>query len=166
MGAANACLTSLYIMTSPNMSKKVYLEEIIDRVVLYIKYHLSNTIFPSYDSTYKLDNKKKDGRRKKSTPMSGKGISNLYTKISELVNLLSELLNIQILTDTSVLHASSMGISPFFVENVSELQLACLKLVTTVCFHSHHFRSNKFIVFAFRYLLSMRLIAEFCWMIF
>ncbi|ENN74150.1 hypothetical protein YQE_09123, partial [Dendroctonus ponderosae] len=132
MGAANACLTSLYIMTSPNMSKKVYLEEIIDRVVLYIKYHLSNTIFPSYDSTYKLDNKKKDGRRKKSTPMSGKGISNLYTKISELVNLLSELLNIQILTDTSVLHASSMGISPFFVENVSELQLACLKLVTTI----------------------------------
>ncbi|KAF7267144.1 hypothetical protein GWI33_019635 [Rhynchophorus ferrugineus] len=132
MGAADACLICMYIMTSPNMSKRVYLEEIIDRVVLYIKYHLSNTIFPSFDSTYKLDNKKKDGRRKKTTPASGKGINNLYTKISELVNLLSELMNIQILTDTSVLHASSMGISPFFVENVSELQLACLKLVTTI----------------------------------
>lgn len=132
MGAADACLISMYIMTSPNMSKKVYLEETIDRVVLYIKYHFSNTIFPSYDSTYKLDNKKKDGRRKKNTPSSGKGISVLYTKMSELVNLLSELMNVQILTDTSVLHASSMGISPFFVENVSELQLACLKLVRTV----------------------------------
>lgn len=132
MGAADSCLICLYIMTSPNMSKRVYLEEIIDRVVLYIKYHLSNTIFPSYDSTYKLDNKKKDGRRKKNTPISGKGINNLYTKVSELVNLLSELMNIQVLTDTSVLHASSMGISPFFVENVSELQLACLKLVTTI----------------------------------
>ncbi|KAL1493055.1 hypothetical protein ABEB36_011194 [Hypothenemus hampei] len=132
MGAADACLISMYVMTSPNMSKKVYLEESIDRVVLYIKYHLSNTIFPSYDSTYKLDNKKKDGRKKKSTPVSGRGISSLYTKISELINLLSELLNIQILTDTSVLHASSMGISPFFVENVSDLQLACLKLVTTI----------------------------------
>ncbi|CAG9759520.1 unnamed protein product [Ceutorhynchus assimilis] len=132
LGAADACLICLNIMTSPNMSKKVYLEEIMDRVVLYIKYHLSNTIFPSYDSTYKLDNKKKDGRKKKSTPGSGKGIAILYTKISELVNLLSELLNIQILTDMSVLHASSMGISPFFVENVSELQLACLKLVTLI----------------------------------
>lgn len=132
MGAADACLISLYIMTSPNMSKKVYLEETIDRVVLYIKYHLSNTIFPSYDSTYKLDNKKKDGRKKKTVPMSGKGITSLYTKISELVSLLSELMNIQVLTDTSVLHASSMGISPFFVENVSELQLACLKLVRAV----------------------------------
>ncbi|XP_050313224.1 nipped-B-like protein isoform X2 [Anthonomus grandis grandis] len=132
MGAADACLICLYIMTSPNMSKKVYLEETIDRVVLYIKYHLSNTIFPSYDSTYKLDNKKKDGRKKKNTPVSGRGINSLYTKISELVNLLSELMNIQVLTDTSVLHASTMGISPFFVENVSELQLACLKLVTTI----------------------------------
>ncbi|XP_060516001.1 nipped-B protein [Cylas formicarius] len=131
MNAADANLICLYIMTSPNMSKRVYLEEVIDRIVLYIKYHLSNTIFPSYDSTYKLENKKKDGRRKKTT-VSEKGILVLYTKISESINLLSELLNIQVLTDTSVLHASSMGISPFFVENVSEMQLACLKLVTTI----------------------------------
>jgi cohesin loading factor subunit SCC2 len=132
MGAADACLICLYIMTSTNMPKRVYLEEVIDRVVLYIKYHLRNTIFPSFDSTYRLDNKKKDGRRKKSTPVSEKSILVLYTKISELVNLLAELLNIQVLTDTSVLHASSMGVSPFFAENVSELQLACLKLVTTI----------------------------------
>ncbi|XP_063929333.1 nipped-B-like protein isoform X2 [Zophobas morio] len=132
MGAADACLICLYIMTSSNMPKRVYLEEVIDRVVLFIKYHLRNTIFPSFDSTYRLDNKKKDGRRKKSTPVSEKSILVLYTKISELVNLLAELLNIQVLTDTSVLHASSMGVSPFFAENVSELQLACLKLVTTI----------------------------------
>ncbi|KAG5893186.1 hypothetical protein JTB14_016463 [Gonioctena quinquepunctata] len=132
MGAADACLVCMYIMTSRNMSKRVYLEEVIDRVVLYIKYQLHNTIFPSFDSTYRLDNKKKDGRRKKSAHVSEKGVLVLYTKISELVNLLAELLNIQILTDTSVLHASSMGVSPFFAENVSELQLACLKLVTTI----------------------------------
>ncbi|CAH1153389.1 unnamed protein product [Phaedon cochleariae] len=132
MGAADACLVCMYIMTSRNMSKRVYLEEVIDRVVLYIKYQLHNTIFPSFDSTYRLDNKKKDGRRKKTTQVSEKGILVLYTKLSELVNLLAELMNIQILTDTSVLHASSMGVSPFFAENVSELQLACLKLVTTI----------------------------------
>nr|XP_023029223.1 nipped-B-like protein [Leptinotarsa decemlineata] len=132
MGAADACLVCMYIMTSRNMSKRVYLEEVIDRVVLYIKYQLHNTIFPSFDSTYRLDNKRKDGRRKKSAQTTEKGVLVLYTKISELVNLLAELLNIQILTDTSVLHASSMGVSPFFAENVSELQLACLKLVTTI----------------------------------
>lgn len=73
-----------------------------------------------------------DGRRKKTTQISEKSIVVLYNKISELINSLAELLSIQVLTDTSVLHASSMGVSPFFVENVSELQLACLKLVTTV----------------------------------
>ena len=56
----------------------------------------------------------------------------MYNKIAELIYLLAELLNIQVLTDTSILHASSMGVSPFFAENVSELQLSCLKLVTMI----------------------------------
>ena len=46
--------------------------------------------------------------------------------------LTSELLNIQVLTDTTVLQVSSLGVAPFFVENISELQLSALKLVTTV----------------------------------
>lgn len=73
-----------------------------------------------------------DGRKKKSTQISEKSILLFYNKISELINLLAELLRIQVLTDTCVLHASSMGVSPFFSENVSELQLASLRLVTTV----------------------------------
>lgn len=56
----------------------------------------------------------------------------LYTKMSEVVSLLAELLQIQTLTDTAVLHTSSMAVSPFFVEEISELQLSALKLVTTV----------------------------------
>lgn len=59
MGAADASLICLYIMTSPNMPKRVYIEEVIDRVALFIKFHLSNTIFPSFDSTYRLHSKKK-----------------------------------------------------------------------------------------------------------
>ncbi|KAK9693027.1 hypothetical protein QE152_g34481 [Popillia japonica] len=132
MGAADACLICLHILTSPNMPKRVYIEDVIDRVVLFIKYQMHNTIFPSYDSTYRLDNKKKDGRRKKTAHVLEKSVTTLYNKVAEMINLLAELLNIQILTDTSVLHASSMGVSPFFAENVSELQLACLKLVTTI----------------------------------
>jgi len=59
----------------------------------------------------------------------------LYTKIHEVVSLLAELLNVQVLTDTTVLHLSTLGVSPFFVENVSELQLSALKLVTGIFTH-------------------------------
>lgn len=74
------------------------------------------------------------GRKKRAhaKEVREKSILTLYNKLHELVSLLAELLNIQVLTDTAVLHASSMGVAPFFVESVSELQLSALKLVTTV----------------------------------
>lgn len=72
-------------------------------------------------------------RKKKQTHNTrDKSIQTLYNKLHELVGLLSELLNIQVLTDTTVLHASSLGVAPFFVESVSELQLSALRLVTSV----------------------------------
>lgn len=58
MRAADAALTSLYILTSPNMPKRVYLEDVIDRIVIFIKYQLQNTIYPSFDPVYRVDPKK------------------------------------------------------------------------------------------------------------
>lgn len=58
MRAADASLTSLYIMTSPNMPKRIYLEDVIDRIVLFTKYQLQNTIYPSFDPVYRVDPKK------------------------------------------------------------------------------------------------------------
>lgn len=80
------------------------------------------------------DQRKKRGSHGNSTGSFGreKGIHDLYSKQHETVGLLAELLAGASLTDTTVLHASSAGVSPFFVENVSELQLSALKLVTTV----------------------------------
>ena len=49
-----------------------------------------------------------------------------------MTTMLSELVKIQLLTDTSVLHISTMGVAPFFVEQIPEMQLAALKLVTNV----------------------------------
>ncbi|PNF24471.1 Nipped-B-like protein [Cryptotermes secundus] len=136
MRAADASLTSLYIMTSPNMPKRIYLEDIIDRIVIFTKYQLQNTIYPSFDLVYRVDPKKDlgSGRKKRAhaKEVREKSILTLYNKLHELVSLLAELLNIQVLTDTAVLHASSMGVAPFFVESVSELQLSALKLVTTI----------------------------------
>lgn len=62
MRAVDASLTSMYILTSPNMSKRIYLEDVIDRVVVFCKFQLVNTIYPSFDPVYRVENKaKKDG---------------------------------------------------------------------------------------------------------
>ncbi|KAG8234266.1 hypothetical protein J437_LFUL006511 [Ladona fulva] len=138
MRAVDASLTSLYIMTSPNMPKRIYLEDVIDRVVLFTKYQLQNTIYPSFDPVYRVDYKAKENytnqrkKRAQAKEVREKSILTLYTKLHEVVALLAELLNIQVLTDTAVLHVSSLGVSPFFVEGVSDLQLSSLKLVTTI----------------------------------
>lgn len=139
MRAVDASLTTLYILTSPNMHKRVYLEDVIDRVVVFTKFQLHNTIYPAFDPVYRIDPKDKDGyvgnarkKRAHTKEVREKSVLILYNKLIEVVSLLGELLTIQTLTDMAVLHASSMGISPFFVESVSELQLAALKLVTTI----------------------------------
>ncbi|XP_046405626.1 nipped-B-like protein isoform X2 [Ischnura elegans] len=138
MRAVDASLTSLHIMTSPNMPKRIYLEDVIDRVVLFTKYQLQNTIYPSFDPVYRVDYKAKDNysnqrkKRAQAKEVREKSILTLYNKLHEVVALLAELLNVQVLTDTAVLHVSSLGVSPFFVEGVSDLQLSSLKLVTTI----------------------------------
>lgn len=138
--AVEASLIALHIMTSSNMPKTVYLEDVIDRIVLFMKFQLQNTIYPSFDPVYKIDTKNKtdnfnsSGRKKRghTKEVREKSILQVYNKMHELVGLLAELLNIQVLTDTSVLHASSLGVAPFFVESVSDLQLSALKLVTVI----------------------------------
>lgn len=134
--AVDASLIALYILTSPNMHKKVYLEDVIDRIIMFTKFQLHNTIYPVYDPVYRTKQKKEPtgSRKKKSHPkeVRDKSVISLYTKLVEIVSLLSELLNIQPLTDTSILHLSTMGVSPFFVEGINDLQLKALKLVTSV----------------------------------
>ncbi|XP_050529053.1 nipped-B-like protein isoform X2 [Daktulosphaira vitifoliae] len=138
MRAVDASLTTLYVLTSPKMQKKVYLEDVIDRVVMFTKYQLHNTIYPAFDPVYRIqksnDNYTGSARKKRAHPkeVRDKNVLSLYSKLAEVVSLLAELLQIQTLTDTAVLHTSSMAVSPFFVEEISELQLSALKLVTTI----------------------------------
>ncbi|XP_013182158.1 PREDICTED: nipped-B protein [Papilio xuthus] len=147
MCASDACLTALYIMTSPSMPKRIFLEDVIDRIILFIKFQLNNTIYCVYDPVYSIQStykKKVDGRKRRgggagnATRRSGGGsgsnraVRELYSHAHECVTLLAELFAAHHLTDTTVLHASTVGVSPFFVENISELQLSALKLVTTI----------------------------------
>ncbi|XP_036383992.1 nipped-B-like protein A isoform X2 [Megalops cyprinoides] len=135
--SADACLTALNIMTSPHMPKAVYIEDVIERVLQYTKFHLQNTLYPQYDPVYRVDPHgggvlSSKAKRAKCSTNKQRVIVMLYNKVCDIVSNISELLEIQLLTDTTILQVSSMGITPFFVENVSELQLCAIKLVTAV----------------------------------
>uniref|UniRef100_A0A8C2Q1Q9 Nipped-B protein n=1 Tax=Cyprinus carpio TaxID=7962 RepID=A0A8C2Q1Q9_CYPCA len=135
--SADACLTALNIMTSSHMPKAVYIEDVIERVLQYTKFHLQNTLYPQYDPVYRIDPKggsmlSSKAKRAKCSTAKQRVIIMLYNKVCEVVSNISELLEIQLMTDTTILQVSSMGITPFFVENVSELQLCAIKLVTAV----------------------------------
>merc|ERR1712179_664946 len=121
------------------MNKRVYLDDVIDRIAQFLRFHLQNTIYPSFDPVYKEMSKNKDGyigsMKKKRTyapSVKDKKILSIYNKCTELVGMLSDLVQIQLLTDTTVLHLTTMGVAPFFVENIAELQLSSLKMVTGV----------------------------------
>ncbi|KAM9329215.1 nipped-B-like protein [Gastrophryne carolinensis] len=135
--SADACLTAANIMTSPSMPKAVYIEDVIEHLLQYTKFHLQNTLYPQYDPVYRVDPHggglmSSKAKRAKCSTHKQRVIVMLYNKVCDIVASLSELLEIQLLTDTTILQVSSMGITPFFVENVSELQLCAIKLVTAV----------------------------------
>ncbi|KAK7933795.1 hypothetical protein WMY93_004691 [Mugilogobius chulae] len=123
--SADACLTARLI------------EDVIERVLQYTKFHLQNTLYPQYDPVYRVDPHgggllSSKAKRAKCSTHKQRVIIMLYNKVCDIVSNISELLEIQLLTDTTILQVSSMGITPFFVENVSELQLCAIKLVTAV----------------------------------
>ncbi|MGH0162157.1 UNVERIFIED_CONTAM: hypothetical protein FKN15_049563 [Acipenser sinensis] len=134
--SADACLTALNVMTSTHMPKAVYIEDVIERVLQYTKFHLQNTLYPQYDPVYRVDHGggllSSKAKRAKCSTHKQRAIVMLYNKVCDIVSNMSELLEIQLLTDTTILQVSSMGITPFFVEGVSELQLCAIKLVTAV----------------------------------
>ena len=57
--AVDASLTALYIMTSPDMPKQVYIEDTIEQLVVMVKTQLQNYVYPEYDIFYRVDNKRK-----------------------------------------------------------------------------------------------------------
>eukprot|EP00066_Takifugu_rubripes_P013950 XP_011603216.1 PREDICTED: nipped-B-like protein B isoform X2 [Takifugu rubripes] len=135
--SADACQVALNIMTSPHMPKAVYIEDVIERVLQYTKFHLQNTLYPQYDPAYRVDphgggTHTSKSKRAKSATHKQKVVVVLYEKLCDIVSSISELLEIQLLTDTTILQVSTLGITPFFVENVCELQLCAITLVTAV----------------------------------
>ncbi|CAH8627447.1 unnamed protein product [Schistosoma mattheei] len=139
MRSMNSGLTALLLMTSRDMPREVYVEDVIERTVYSVRFQLFNCIFPEFDPAYRVENTAKENqssiksrRARERDAQKPKSIIHLYHKLVEIVSNLSKLVKIQRLTDSLVLTLSSVGVSVFFVENVSELQLAALELVTAI----------------------------------
>uniref|UniRef100_H2ZDM6 Nipped-B protein n=1 Tax=Ciona savignyi TaxID=51511 RepID=H2ZDM6_CIOSA len=131
--ATDAALTAMNIMTAPYMPKAVYLDDVMERSAQLLCRQLANTIFPEYDLVYKVPSStKKKGVKGKNRWLMNHMILQLYNKLNVMVNQWVELVRLQPLTDTTILQISSVGVSPFFVENVRELQLSSIKLTTAL----------------------------------
>ncbi len=72
------------------------------------------------------------GRKKKGGGSKNKTVMGLYRSLTELLFCFGELVEMQPLTDTTVLNLTSLAVAPFFVENISELQLNALRLITVI----------------------------------
>ncbi|VDL93984.1 unnamed protein product [Schistocephalus solidus] len=137
--SVQSSLISITLMTSKDMPREIYLEDVIEQVVQVTRFQLSNCIYPEYDPAYRVENTAKDNqnsiksrRARERDIHKSTAIVHLYYRLVEIVSSLAELVNMQRLTDSLVLALSSLGVSAFFVENVTELQLAALKLVTGI----------------------------------
>ena len=119
--AADCAMCAMHIMTSKNMNKRVYIDDVIDKITLFVRYQLQNTIYPSYDPVYREMSKHKEGytgsmkkKRNQHHTVRDKNITKLYSKCNEICSLLAELLQFQLLTDTTVLHLSTVGRKKYF----------------------------------------------------
>jgi cohesin loading factor subunit SCC2 len=60
--SSEAALICLNIITAPNISKQVQLEEVIQTAVEFTRYHLRNSIYPEYDPVYMTVSKAGQGQ--------------------------------------------------------------------------------------------------------
>ncbi|XP_063699884.1 nipped-B protein [Culicoides brevitarsis] len=115
-------------------STKFLQEDNIDAIIKFVQFQLRETIFPSYDPVYTFETKKKIDKKKSKTKTAyhQKEITQLYHKIVEITKVLVQLYNKFHFVDTITIHASALGVEPFFVDNIETLQFVCLDLVTSI----------------------------------
>ena len=117
--------------------------------------HLTTTIFPHYDTIYRNNqvdaktsstnnNVKRTKLNFNSIPTNSsnnsvtpsqkivKYVQHFYNRLREILNLIGDLIQIIDLTDTIIITLSSMCIMCFFVDNINELQLEAMKILTNI----------------------------------
>uniref|UniRef100_A0A158Q833 Nipped-B protein n=1 Tax=Elaeophora elaphi TaxID=1147741 RepID=A0A158Q833_9BILA len=144
--AADASCTAMLIMTSTKMPKQVFIEDPIDRSIQLCKQFLNNIVYPTSDSSCRASNKgrKNEDRKRKKSMNNARSriIKNIYTRVTELVGCFAELVRTQSLTDTAILQLCTLASGPFFVDNVGELQMQSIKLLSAIFSRYENFRKS------------------------
>ncbi|XP_046988628.1 nipped-B-like protein A [Schistocerca americana] len=156
MRGMTACITALSVLTSPNVPKKVCLEEILDVIITFLENQMQHTIYPFFDLLSTSSSKtgptnncsnlrrKKAGTKKQHTlckegsdritavqveEQEGKAIKVLYHQIVNGICLLMEVVALYRATPQHISAMCSLSVSPFFINNIAEIQLAALRLL-------------------------------------
>lgn len=140
-------------MTSSKVAKELVIEDIIEQIAAFVKLQLTQTIYPHYDPVYKnasttssekAANTANNPKRKLINQFSNsalghnspqakqKHMQHFYNRMREILNLLAELVCQIDMTDTIVITLSSFSVMCFFVENINDLQLEALKILTNL----------------------------------
>ena len=129
-------------MTSEKISKELIIEDLIEQISIFQKLILNEIIFPSYDPVYKPSNESKPSSKRKlfgqssignnKTSLNSKHTNHIYNRMREMLGFTGQLLGQVDLTDTIIITLTSLSVMCFFVENINELQLEALKILTNI----------------------------------
>jgi cohesin loading factor subunit SCC2 len=121
----DCCLVSLNIMTSKGMCSRVYLEECIEQIIAFLNSTIGQYTGTGSSLSSPMKGSKGKGRKSssstQSTAASKKLLLRMYTKWSELIAGVAELLRLHsgTLTDTLVLSTTRVALNAFFLESLS-----------------------------------------------
>jgi cohesin loading factor subunit SCC2 len=144
--ASDCSTVSLIIMTSNQIAKDIVIEDLIEQIAAFVKLQLTETIFPHYDAVYKPvttnELKPPNSKRKlanqfnsnsnNSIQLKQKNMHHFYNRMREILSLIGDLVCQIDLTDTIVITLTSFSVMCFFVENINDLQLEALKILTNL----------------------------------
>ncbi|TMS34199.1 hypothetical protein L596_001836 [Steinernema carpocapsae] len=131
---ADAACIALLILTSPKMPKQVFVEDTIDRSVQLFKHFVQHVVIPAYDVGHSAANKSKR-EVKKSRLMSDNRnyvVRTVYARVCDLSGCFAELVKFEGVSESAVIQLISACAPIFFVDNVGELQIQSIKVLTAI----------------------------------
>jgi len=135
--ALEAGLCVMYVLTAPKVSGSILSDNVIERVIELCRFQLHHSIYPEFDVVYRQSgykiktDKQKRASSKKVTQRSG-AIMRLFTKVCDLLALIGEFAGKIKLMDHIINKIAKMTISPFFVENIQQIQLSAIRCATII----------------------------------
>lgn len=139
--AAEASLLVCNLYASSKKSKPAPNDN-MRKIVKFVQLQMRETIFPAVDPFFSLEQSGSDKR----------GIERIYRKLVQIIDVCMTLFAQFSFNDSIVFEMSAVSVKSFFVDNIGDMQDACLRLVTTVS-HQHeidgnHVQSSSFISFS------------------